>query len=231
MFHERLARSTKGGVAMTTFSSDVMETFIAPGISAFDHAEIPDMSHFHKDSTHWIANFFLNSVLRGSYKPPYNAYLFNYFRRAEAAFREHELARAATLEFLSNKTNPSIRCYALALFHWEIFLGQSWHAYKLLQKPLNIQKLYAKGSGTLEERLNNLYNSMKHVESFIDNNQMPPGATVPVWLTNDGLISVDESLTFAETAEVLREIAKWADVFADPLEVREKLDNISSGKT
>ncbi len=56
---------------------------------------------------------------------------------------------------------------------------------------------------------------MKHVESRIDNAQMLPGATVPVWLENEGLRSVDANLTFTETGEVLMEIAKYADALSN----------------
>ena len=64
--------------------------------------------------------------------------------------------------------------------------------------------------------MNALYNQMKHVESRIDNAQMIPGATVPVWLENEGLRSVDSNLTYAETGEVLKELAKYADALSNP---------------
>jgi hypothetical protein len=57
---------------------------------------------------------------------------------------------------------------------------------------------------------------MKHVESRIENGQMIPGATVPVWLDNDGLRSIDAQLTYTETAEVLKELAKYADALMNP---------------
>lgn len=45
---------------------------------------------------------------------------------------------------------------------------------------------------------------------------MISGATVPVWLSNEGLRSVDANLTYAETAEVLKELAKYADALSNP---------------
>jgi hypothetical protein len=65
---------------------------------------------------------------------------------------------------------------------------------------------------------------MKHVESRIANGQLPEGATVPVWLTNSGLKSIDTDLTYAETEEVLKDVAKWADVLQDPMSALEKLN-------
>jgi len=206
---------------MAQFSNYVIDKFIAPNASSFTQAEIPDMSAYDKESSHWVANFFLNSVLRAAWKPPYNAYMYNYLRRAEAAFREHHAARTETLAFIESGRQSTKR-YTAALFHWEGFLGQSWHAYKTLQKCFEVE-LYKQGEGSVEERLNALYNQMKHVESRIENKQILEGATVPVWLTNQGLVSVDSALTFSETGEVLKELAKWANILQDPLSAPEKL--------
>ncbi len=207
---------------MTQFTNYAIDKFIAPNASSFMQADIPDMSSYDEQSTHWVANFFLNSVLRAAWKPPYNAYMYNYLRRAEAAFIEHSLARSETLEFIESGRQSSRR-YTAALFHWESFLGQSWHAYKTLQKCFGVQ-IYSPGDGSVKERLNKLYNQMKHVESRIENAQITDGATVPVWLTNDGLASIDTTFTFTETGEVLVDVAKWANILQDPLSAPEKLN-------
>ncbi len=204
-----------------TLSNFAKDAYIAPGVSAFTHAEIPDMSSYASQSKHWISNFFLNSMLRANIKAPYRAYLFNYFRRAEGAFREHDLARTATLDFLAS-SGQSPAQYSVALFHWEIFLGQAWHAFKILEKAFKFT-LYKGGEGSVEERFNRLYNQMKHVESRIACGQILENATVPVWIMRDGLQSVDISLSYVETAEVLKDVAKWADILMDPLTIREKL--------
>lgn len=206
---------------MAQFSNYVIDKFIGPYASSFTHAGIPDMSTYDKESSHWVANFFLNSVLRAAWKPPFNAYIYNYLRRTEAAFSEHQAARSETLSFIESGRQSTKR-YTAALFHWETFLGQSWHAYKILQKCFEVE-LYKSGDGSVEERLNALYNQMKHVESRIENKQILEGATVPVWLTNEGLASVDSALTFIETGEVLKDLAKWANILQDPLSVPEKL--------
>lgn len=206
---------------MGQFSTYVIDKFIAPDASAFTLAEIPDMSGYDKESAHWVANFFLNSVFRATWEPPFNAYMYNYMRRAEAAFREHQAARNETLSFIESG-RQSTKKYTAALFHWETFLGQSWHAYKTLQKCFGVE-LYKPGEGSVVERLNTLYNQMKHVESRIENKQMLEGATVPVWLTNQGLVSIGSVLTFPETGEVLKDLAKWANILQDPLSAPEKL--------
>ena len=172
------------------------------------------MSTYAKESHFWVANFFLNSVFNSTFKPPLNAYAYNFVRRAQYAFSEHSLARSSTLEYVA-KSIPSAPKYADALFHWECFLSQAWHAYALLVKALQA-KAFDKNDGSVEQRLNALYNQMKHVESRIENGQMPPGATVPVWLENDGLHSIDCSLTYEESGAVLKDLAKYADALSNP---------------
>jgi len=212
---------------MARFTDHVADRFIAPGVSAFNTADIPDMSTYDPESKHWVANHFLNSVLRGKFEPPMNAYVYNFVRRAEAAFSEHEQARQATLRFLaSQKQSPSH--YAAAVLHWEFFLGQAWQGYALLAKLLELLtgeefRIFSKGDGSVEDRLNRQYNCMKHVEKRIVNGQILEGATVPVWLTNEGIQSTDTLLTYSETGEVLRDIAKWATIVVDPIEMAERL--------
>lgn len=205
------------------FSAYVRDKHIAPGVSQFTSADITDMSTHFKESPHWIANFFLNSVFSATYKPPMHAYTYNFLRRAQYAFSEHNSARESTLSFITSG-GQSVKRYADALFHWECFLGQSWHAYALLVAAFQGRAL-EKGDGSVEQRLNALYNQMKHVESRIENGQMLTGATVPVWLDNAGLRSIDTTLTFRETAEVLKDLGKYADALANPMIAREILGN------
>jgi hypothetical protein len=197
-----------------TFSTEILDRHIAPGVSTFTKADIPDMSVWAKESPHWIANFFLNSAFTASFVPPMNAYAYNFLRRAQYAFSEHHLARESTLAFLANGGQSPTR-YAEALFHWESFLGQSWHAFALLVKAWD-GKAFEKNDGSVQQRLNSLYNQMKHVESRIECGQMLPDATVPVWLENEGLRSVDANLTYVETAVALKELAKYSDALMNP---------------
>jgi len=210
------------------FSTYFLDKFVAPGITDFTSAEIPDMTAYDPESRFWLANFVLNSGLGGNFHPPGNAYAYNYLRRAVAAFSEHEEARKATLGFLSSN-RQSLSRYAAATLHWEFFLGQSWHAYLLLRglfkflTKQDVLQVFVRGEGSVEERLNDLYNQMKHVESRIENGQMIEGATLPVWLRNEGLRSTDALLTYAETGDILCDLAKWANIIVDPGEMANKL--------
>ncbi len=156
---------------MSPLTNHAKDTFIAPELSGFTQADIPDMSRHSSQSSHWLGNHVLNIMLRGSWTPPLSAYVFNFLRRATYAFKEHEKARRASLASLAIR-NQSAPTYAEALFHWETFLAQSWHALKLLEKAFEL-RLFEKGDDSAIERLNGLYNQMKHVESRIENGQMP----------------------------------------------------------
>jgi hypothetical protein len=208
------------------FSTEIVNKHIAPGVSTFTQADIPDMSTWAKESSHWIANFLLNSSLSASFKFPMNAYAYNFIRRAQAAFTQHQLARDCTLGFLTAGGQSPTR-YCDALFHWETYLGQSWHAYSLLLKAFS-GTAFKKGDGSVEERLNLLFNAMKHVESRIENGQMLLGATVPVWLTNDGLCSVDAIMSYGETGEILKQLATWADALMNPQTAKEAFANLDA---
>lgn len=197
-----------------SFSSYAKDRFMEPHMSQFTEAEIRDMTS--ADSSNWISNFVLNSILRANWTDPTRQFVFNFLRRSEAAFQEYELARIATQEFLSG-TQQSASGYMKAVFHWEVFLAQAWHGYVLLGRVGNVKKLFEKGSEAIEERLNHLYNQSKHAESVIDSGQLPEYATIPVWLTNKGLQSHDAALSFAEASEILADLAKGANLLQDPL--------------
>ena len=68
-----------------------------------------------------------------------------------------------------------------------------------------------------------LYGRTKHLEKAINSGQLPPYGALPVWLSNDGLRAVDAELSYAEMAEILTDLAKWADAAQDPLTMRETI--------
>jgi hypothetical protein len=64
--------------------------------------------------------------------------------------------------------------------------------------------------------LNFVYNSAKHANKTIASGQMPNEGTIPVWITNDGLNSRTAYVTFAELAEAIEEVARFADLLSNP---------------
>ena len=206
-------------MTLSDFSKD---KFVAPYTSQFTEAQIPDMSDHYDQSEYWVANYTLNCMCRGAFEYPHRQYLFNYLRRAEAAFLQHDQAREATINFL-NKGGQSPSLYMRAITQWEYYLFQSYHCFNLARYIFGKKKIFEKGDGSIYERLNKLYNQSKHAESCMKHGSIPENGTIPVWLTNEGLSSEEATLAYSETADILEEIAEWAIIFEDPATMQEKL--------
>jgi hypothetical protein len=201
-------------------TNDFMDKFVAPGYSGFTAATIPDVSAVSRERGHWLTNFILSgSGFRGvSLDDGTRRTLFNFLRRTEAAFHEYEAAREFTLAHLAK---PNHKEYVKAIDRWEQFLSQADRAWFVLVRRQKL--LFVEDDGSVFQRLHLLYNRTKHLETAIKSGQLPPDGTIPVWLTNDGLQAVDGKLTFAEIAEILVDLAKWADAAQDPLTMRETI--------
>lgn len=201
------------------FSSFFLDKYVAPEISSFTAASIPDVSAISAEQGHWLANFILSSGFRVTMDDQLRRTLYNFLRRTEAAFREYEAARQSTLKYLANR--DAVSEYLVAIEHWEVFLSQAYQAWCLLARGQRV--LFEPGDGSIAQRLNLLYNRAKHAEKAITSQQLPPDGTLPVWLKNDGLLCVESSLTFEEIAEILTDLAHWAEAVQDPLTMREKI--------
>ena len=202
------------GVRLT---ANVADTYVANEISKFETAEIPDMSAAQPESLHWISDYILNSVFCGALPSPQREYRFSFLRHAMIAYREHNMARYATLAFLESDERSFGR-YFTAIHHWEQFVVASWHALDTLRRAGVVGRLYEPGDGSIAEQLHGLYEETKDTEARIDTGETPPQGSLPVWLCNAGLRSIDAELTFAETGEVLARIRDWAHVVEDPLQ-------------
>jgi hypothetical protein len=212
---------------MGRFAGWVLDRYIAPRASDFTSAEIPDMSSDDPQPRHWVDSHFLNNVLRGSLDPRLGAYVVQYLRRAEAAHAEHARAREKTLAVLKSEVFSPSR-YSVMLLHWEFFLAQAWQAYALLGGFIGAvthsdHRIFRAGDRSVEQRLNSLYNATKHSDSRIANGQIPDGTVSPVWITNVGIEATEVVLTFAETGEILSDLAKWANILSDARSISEKV--------
>jgi hypothetical protein len=54
-----------------TYSSVLLNRYLAPGISEFTSCDAPDITADHPEAPHWLANHFLNSAFRGTFKNKY----------------------------------------------------------------------------------------------------------------------------------------------------------------
>lgn len=192
------------------FSSHAMDHFVGTKMSEFTQADVPNATACSPEQEHWLSNFILNTVFRGTPPHPARQYMFHFLRRAEAAFREYELARSRTMQHLTNRDSTSH--FVASITHWETYLAHSYIAYDQLRSLSGGVKLFEKNDGSVLSRLNLLYNTSKHAVE----DQFPPDGTLAVWLENQGLRSRGTHLSFDEMHEILQDLATWADRIQDP---------------
>jgi hypothetical protein len=195
-----------------------MDTFVAPHYSAFTAATIPEVPVEDQAQEHWVANFLLNASLRARLDSDTQRAFYNFLRRAEAAYSEYGEARQLTIDHLAD---PGARRYIRAIGQWERFLSDFDRAWEVLVRGKPV--LFEKNDGSIFQRLRRLYNCTKHIEFGDEPPEPGSSAILPVWLTNDGLEAIDAKMAFAEIADLLTDLAKWAGAVQDPITMREKL--------
>jgi hypothetical protein len=195
-------------------SNYALDRYVAPEMSSLTECNAPDLSTHDTQSRHWVANFVLNSMFRVKVAEPYRAYTFMFLRRAEMAFVEHGHGRNSLLAYIDGNRKP-INHYLQATFYFESCVGQTYQAFEIIRKWSG-QDLFARGDGSLLERINLVNNRSKHADKAIHSNQLPPDATMPVWLVNAGLKAEGVVLTHGDLATALRELADLAAKLSNP---------------
>ncbi len=191
-----------------------LDKYVAPDLSKLTECNAIDMTGFDDQCEDWVANFVLNSMLRVDVQAPYRAYTFVLLRRAEMAFVEHENARIALQQYVSGGRG-AITLYLRAVFHFESFVAQSYQALEVIRKWTG-EDLFENRDGSVLDRLNLIYGRSKHADKAIAAGQLPPDATMPVWLTNDGLQADSALLTYDDMADVLKELSSIAGQLSCP---------------
>jgi len=102
-----------------SYSTAILNKHLAPEISSFTVFEAPDISEQHKEAPYWIANHFLNSVFRSTYKNKFRQYAVNQLYRAQVAFTDYHEARIYTGNYLKSgrPDMPAIQAYFRAIIH------------------------------------------------------------------------------------------------------------------
>ncbi len=201
---------------MVSWSSHILGRYVAPGITEFVTADIDDLRPEFPEWPHWIANHFLNNVLRGEFREPWRQYAVSFIRRAQATFQFYHDARELTLSYLRDNDphNPKVALYYQAIAAWEAAL-LNWSICLDLVKKLNKKAVFQENDGTSEQRAYSLHNRIKHHASDIADGELAGDDTVVLWLTNSGYKSKGHHLTYAEFADLVRDVAKLSNELQD----------------
>lgn len=192
------------------FTSYALDTFVAQDMSKLKECNAKAINESFEQSQHWLGNFVLNSTFRVHIPQEHKPFILTFLRRAEMALLEYERGRKALEEYVKGASNHISR-YFQALHHFEITINLLYQAYELVMKKLDI-KLFTKNDSSPLERLNRVYNVIKHAEL----SSIPEGNLHPVWLRNEGVFVSTAYITFDELYDILIEIGNLADKLSNP---------------
>ncbi len=198
---------------MVIYHPNILNKHIAPDITDFTNALIPDIAATHSESSHWLSNHFLNSVvgeLGGKkYKEQDSIYVMNAVLRTQTAFSLYHQARESTLDYLkdNNPHNPKLRQYYKAITEWEsCFLNL--HIFVDVLKKWTGRKVFVEGDNSPEDRAYSIANKIKHWAGDIKNNKHQVNDSIPLWLTNTGFQTREHRLTYSELSTLIDGAAK-----------------------
>jgi hypothetical protein len=206
-----------------SWSSGILNVLVSPDFTSFNIAIIPTVKEGYPQAPHWLANFFLNSALRGKYEASMQQLVLGFLRRAYHGFIAYHSAREATLEYLDNNDphQANIREYYEAIALWENYVLQIAMAIDLYNSINLSEKAFIKNDSSKEQRIYSIANNIKHVGSCVKSGQCTEQDTLPLWLTNDGLSSFDVKISFNEASEILIDVATLANLLQDPQGLQE----------
>jgi len=172
----------------------------------------------------------LTSVFKGGFKDHFRQLTIGFLRRAHQAFVDYHDARERTTEYLAqrNPDNPNLNTYLAALNKWENFALQVQMVYELFN-GFGVDQAFKKNDGSKEQQIYELANQVKHFASCISSKQASVNDVTPLWLTNDGLTSFGLKVSYDEAAEILSDIAKFADDLQYPRSFVDRLCGNSDG--
>lgn len=199
------------------FNTQLLERLIAPGITTFDRAEIPDLRQVHDQHPYWLANHFLENILGLAYQGVYRQYVFNSLYRIQMAFSTYHEARDLTAKYLSITIldNPAIGAYFQALACWETcFLN--WQILVEIFIKMSNESLFKADDGSAEQRAYSIATAIKHTGKFIARGKYSNGALIPMWLRNDGFHSLESYISYQELGNLMLDAAKFADGIQSP---------------
>lgn len=210
---------------MVKYSTGLLNQF-APHITELTEFNAPLMEEY-KGMTHGLIHqFIILSSFSAKYPDKMHKFGLIFLRKTELVFEEYfvaisDLANYVKQNILYND-NPAdqLSDYFRILHRFEIIISQLYQANMVLQKFLVLEKherFWSKGDGSSLERVNILYNYIKHAEDKIDKGLELPG--YQIWLTNSGISCEETTVSFEELSALLIDLADNAKFYGNPPKV------------
>jgi hypothetical protein len=186
----------------------IWNDYIAPGIADIERQSIPTIpKKIDPDPLQFVITSMLITISKSN-----RARAFNFIRRSTDALEEYRRARLAYYRFFDERL-PHV--YLKALHHFECCLACAYQGHELLFGMANrpFFDRAVPGRAELNYRMQRLYNSSKHTESFIKASSFV-GDTVTMWISNVGLETRKEKMSFGELAEIISDMSFAAWIMA-----------------
>jgi hypothetical protein len=174
----------------------IWNDYLAPGIAQLTKQRMQTVPGNTKPDP---LQFVITSILVPGIPLKTRVRAFNFIRRSRAAFDEYELACKEYKKYFVAR-DPGH--YLSALHHFESCLAATYQGHEVLfgiTGSTFFDPKAKEGRGELNTRMSRLHNSSKHTEGFIKRASFS-GDTLAVWITNSGLQTRNENMTFAESS-------------------------------
>ncbi|HLF79690.1 MAG TPA: hypothetical protein VJB57_19590 [Dehalococcoidia bacterium] len=196
------------------FSKYFFDNMVAPNLSELKNPVLPDLGDYRKHR--WLNALILRLTIFPSLTDPLRSHLKGFFRRTEAAIEEYEAARAALADYVGGAPEVLTR-YWNALNHFEYCISQAHQSLFILRRMTKTD-YFSKGDGSVPQKLNAVYNLSHHLEKLVEQGKSDQETGIAIWLTNDGITTTTDSLTYAEIAEVVEGLTDAAILLHDKME-------------
>jgi hypothetical protein len=156
--------------------------------------------------------FVITAIAFPKINPKTRARVFTFIRRTVTAYDSYHAARRNYAKYFRENDHHA---YLAALSQFEVCLAAMYQGHETLfaLKNSDFRNKDVGGRGELNWRMDRLYNKSKHTEGII-RSQNFKGDTVSMWISNDGLCTQTEVISFEELHSILFDMSLTASVMA-----------------
>lgn len=178
------------------FTKAAVGQFISKRAAEVSSCGLSNMKERFPECAHWLSNIGLSVIFHDFPPEEMRPFAINFIRRISAAFDQYDLARGEVLALVMDghgRWSP----YFKALSHLEVTIGQLYMAMDSARKMAG-RDFFKRGDGSVEDKLNRLYNVSKHQIAADE---------LPMWFSNLGVHSSDSLITYKETEDYMLKMA------------------------
>lgn len=215
------------------YAESVLTELVAPTAHLLRSPEIPDLESDFPESAHWVSNWFLNSLMRARFKPPFHQLVAAYLHRTKTAFGSFHRARRKAIAIAQAGVDSKPGAYLAATEDWESCVLNLQMAMEVFAK-IDASWNEHRNPGTPDASIWTMANHVKHYgESTLARvSQLAGGGgTVPVlplWFDDSGLHSVGKNgnatVSYKDLAAFVHSTACVANELQDPCPQRTSAD-------